>query len=297
MTILVAYLPERSGDAALHLGAELAVGLGTTLTVATVVPRPWPAPSMARVDGEFARWAQESADRTEQEVRTELARLAPDREVSFVRLAHPSTSTALLRAATRAETGPVDVLVLGSTTDSAEGRIVAGTTAARLLHTSPVPLALAPRGYTTADGLAPERLTCAYSGRHGAGDAVVRSAARLAGRLGVPLRVVTFAVRGRTMYPPEVGVTVEDEVLAALTEEAATALTRLVDSGVISPEVERTVVPGASWRDAVDQVSWADGDLLVVGSSPGSAVARVFLGSRASELIRNSPVPVVVTPD
>ena len=36
--------------------------------------------------------------------------------------------------------------------------------------------------------------------------------------------------------------------------------------------------------------------MLVVGSSAVGPVARVFLGSRASKIVRNSPVPVVVVP-
>jgi len=38
------------------------------------------------------------------------------------------------------------------------------------------------------------------------------------------------------------------------------------------------------------------GDVLVVGSSSIGPVARVFLGSRASKIMRHSPLPVVVVP-
>jgi nucleotide-binding universal stress UspA family protein len=36
--------------------------------------------------------------------------------------------------------------------------------------------------------------------------------------------------------------------------------------------------------------------VLVVGSSSIGPVARVFLGSRSSKIVRHSPVPVVVVP-
>jgi len=36
--------------------------------------------------------------------------------------------------------------------------------------------------------------------------------------------------------------------------------------------------------------------VLVVGSSSIGPVARVFLGSRATKIVRHSPVPVVVVP-
>ena len=38
------------------------------------------------------------------------------------------------------------------------------------------------------------------------------------------------------------------------------------------------------------------GDLLVVGSSRHGPLARVFLGSTATKIVRASPVPVVVVP-
>jgi len=53
---------------------------------------------------------------------------------------------------------------------------------------------------------------------------------------------------------------------------------------------------GASWEEAIDDVEWRDGDVLVVGSSSAAPPTRVFLGSRASRIIRHSPVPVIVIP-
>ena len=60
--------------------------------------------------------------------------------------------------------------------------------------------------------------------------------------------------------------------------------------------VETVVGHGETWAEAIDDVEWADGDVLVVGSSSIGPVARVFLGSRASKIVRVSPVPVVVVP-
>ena len=53
---------------------------------------------------------------------------------------------------------------------------------------------------------------------------------------------------------------------------------------------------GETWDEAVEDVEWADGDVLVVGSSSLGPIARVFLGSRAAKIVRHSPVPVVVVP-
>ena len=53
---------------------------------------------------------------------------------------------------------------------------------------------------------------------------------------------------------------------------------------------------GEDWEQALEDVEWRDGDLLVIGSSDAGPVARVFLGSRAGKIIRNSPVPVLTFP-
>jgi nucleotide-binding universal stress UspA family protein len=43
-------------------------------------------------------------------------------------------------------------------------------------------------------------------------------------------------------------------------------------------------------------VDWSDGDLLVVGPSSSAPAARLFLGSRASKIVRSAPVPVYLVP-
>ena len=53
---------------------------------------------------------------------------------------------------------------------------------------------------------------------------------------------------------------------------------------------------GESWEEALEDVEWEDGEVLVVGSSSIGPLARVFLGSRASQIVRHSPVPVIVVP-
>jgi nucleotide-binding universal stress UspA family protein len=53
---------------------------------------------------------------------------------------------------------------------------------------------------------------------------------------------------------------------------------------------------GEDWASAMNDVEWESGEVLVVGSSSLGAVARVFLGSHATKVVRHSPVPVVVVP-
>ena len=53
---------------------------------------------------------------------------------------------------------------------------------------------------------------------------------------------------------------------------------------------------GHDWETALNDITWHDGDLLLIGSSESGPVARVFLGSRAAKIIRHTPVPVLVVP-
>ena len=291
MTVVVGYLAGKSGAAPLHLAVGAARTLRTSLTVATVVPRPWTYPSPARVDAEYAAWADELAADSAREAQRLLGALPPV-EVSFHSHAHRSVSGGLVEVVT--ESG-ADVLVLGSAATGALGQVVVGSTADRLLHSCPVPVAIAPRGYRGARGGLLTRISCGYPGTADSVE-VVRRTAALAERLGVPLRVITFAVRGRTMYPPEVGLHAEDSILAAWEEQAGEMLARLRSDGVVDADVELAVVSGNGWDQALDDADWLDGEILALGTSPRGDVARVFLGSRGAKIVRHSPVPVLVLP-
>jgi nucleotide-binding universal stress UspA family protein len=188
-----------------------------------------------------------------------------------------------------------DLLVLGSSSNGQFGQVVVGSTADRLLHSSPVPLAIAPRGYRTARTGALTRITCGFPGTPESVP-VVKRVAGLAERFGVPLRVITFAVRGRTMYPPEVGLHAEDSILAAWEASARELLAKLRTDGVVGDDVVLQVVSGNGWDQALDAAEWQDGDILALGTSPRGDMARVFLGSRGTKILRHSPVPVLVLP-
>ena len=246
---------------------------------------------MAPLAAEYAAWADELAADSAREAQRLLGALPPV-EVGFHSHAHRSVSGGLVEVVT--ESG-ADVLVLGSAATGALGQVVVGATADRLLHSCPVPVAIAPRGYRGARGGLLTRITCGYPGTAESVE-VVRRTAALAKRLGVPLRVITFAVRGRTMYPPEVGLHAEDSILAAWEEQAGEMLARLRDDGVVDTDVELAVVSGNGWDQALDDADWLDGEILALGTSPRGDVARVFLGSRGAKIVRHSPVPVLVLP-
>jgi nucleotide-binding universal stress UspA family protein len=291
VTVVVGYRAGKVGLSGLHLAVRAARTLDTSLTVATVVPKPWLTPSLARVDAEYERWADHLGADSAKEARRFLHPLADGIDVNFVQRAHRSVSGGLIEAL-----GEVDaeLLVLGSLPSGGRGQVVIGSTADWLLHASPVPVAVSPREYRSYTGRL-TRLTCAYSATPDSIE-VVRRCFESAERFGLPVRVVTFAVRGKTMYPPEVGLDVEDSILEAWASHAREVLEGLKTEGVIGEDVAVEVVTGHDWKEALEKVAWQDGEMLALGTSPRGDIRRVFLGSNSGKILRHSPVPVMVLP-
>ncbi|OBH05157.1 MULTISPECIES: universal stress protein [unclassified Mycobacterium] len=291
MSVVVGYRAGEVGLSGLHLAVRAARSLGTSLVVATIVPQPWLAPSFARVDAEYQQWADNLAADSANEAARFLRGLCDGIEVAYVDRAHRSVSGGLIEVV---EQAGGEVVVLGSLPSGGRGPAVIGTTADWLLHASPVPVAISPRGYRARTG-GLTRLTCAYAATPDSVE-VVRRCSETARRFGLPLRVVTFAVRGKTMYPPEVGLHAEDEILEAWASQARALQAGLKTDRVIAEDVALEVVTGHDWGEALRKVDWQDGEILALGTRPRDEIRRVFLGSRSAKIIRESPVPVLVLP-
>lgn len=277
------------GPDALSLGRVLARSGDVDFTVCVVVPETWDHPSPARVDAEYAAFLQQYAEDAIAEAR---ASLGDDVRAEYVSTSSPSASEGLI--ATAAETGAA-LIVLGSARHGPLGRFTAGGIANEMLHASPVPVALAPQGYRPSPGTRLGRVTCAFSGSTQSRSAF-DAAAQLSRRHGVPLRLVTFVVRDRQMYPSQVGYDAEAMVAEQWRVQATEAQERALATLPNNATVEAAVVDGRDWEDAVHSLPWEEGEMLVVGSSRLGPVARVFLGSNSTKILRSSPVPVVVIP-
>ncbi|BBZ70815.1 universal stress protein [Mycobacterium paraseoulense] len=297
MTVVVGYRAGQVGLSGLHLGVRIARTWGTSLTVATIVPKPWLTPSRARIDAEFELWADALAAESAKEAARFLDTVADGIEATYVHRAHGSVSGGLLEVIHQVD---ADVLVLGSLPSGgrglgappAGGGVLIGSTADWLLHASTAPVAISPPDYRSHQGKL-TRLTCAYSATPDAIDVVKRCFA-FGQRFGVPVRVITFAVRGKTMYPPEVGLEVEGQVLQAWASQVRDILEGLKTDRIVGEDVALQVVTGRSWKEALAKADWQEGELLVLGTRPRGDIRRVFLGSRSTKIIRESPVPVLV---
>lgn len=164
-----------------------------------------------------------------------------------------------------------------------------------MLHSATVPVALAPRGYRPSSDARLGRVTCAFAGSTRSRTAF-DAAAQLSHRHGVPLRLTSLVVRDRQMYPSDVGYDAERlvaEQWQRQAEEAQQQALAMLPEGV---RAEAGVVGGRDWEEALDSLPWEEGEILVVGSSRLGPVARVFLGSNSTKILRHSPVPVLVIP-
>jgi nucleotide-binding universal stress UspA family protein len=288
MNYLVA-LTALGGRDALNLGRMLARTGDVTLTVCVVVPQTWDHPSPARVDAEYAAFLNQHAEDAIAEAREFLG--------DAVRAEYTSTSASsategLITTATEAGAA---LIALGSARHGPLGRFTVGGIANEMLHISPVPVALAPRGYRPSSDTRLRRVTCAFSGSTQSRSAF-DAAVQLSRRHGVPLRITTFVVRGRQMYPSQVGYDAERLVAEQWRAQAMEAQEKALATLPDDVAVEAGIIEGRDWEEALDSLPWDEGEVLVVGSSRLGPVARVFLGSTSTKIVRSSPVPVLVIP-
>lgn len=282
MTTVAGLTPGERGDAALHLGALVARSNGDDLTVVVVVPTPWP-PNPYRADAEYLAVQ-------EQQARHALAGVGdvvgPDVVVRGRLHRARSVSSGLLEVVAEESASSV---VLGSAGSGMLGQVALGGIAERILHSSEVPVTLAPGGFSAAPGARVGRVTVAYGRADRDSDLLARARA-VAERIGAALRVVCFAVRPPGAQGGSIEPQAEDLVVAEWRRAVVAEIADTAGAGL-----ETVVGQGGSWAEAVRDVSWSDGDVLAVGAS-SSPVSRFFLGSHASKIVRNAPVPVTLVP-
>ncbi|WP_347350714.1 universal stress protein [Intrasporangium sp.] len=293
MAIVVGYTTQESGVSALELAGVLARSLREPLVVTVVLASPNIAGVSDLVDGDrvgpLTQWGESVLDGAR-------AAVQPDVEASFQVRHASSIPTGLLESA--ADAG-ASALVLGSSSKGSLGRISLGSIVDRLVHAAPLPLALAPRGFRSGPAARIRRVSIGYAGSE-RGAHVVAAGAQLAQSVGADLRAVSLLVRPPqrlfgTIEPSADDVVVDEwaaRTKAAL-ETRLAATTATLGDGSVCP---LAVGVGLSWREAIRDVPWSDGDLLVLGPSSAARAARLFLGSRASKILRSAPVPVLMVP-
>jgi nucleotide-binding universal stress UspA family protein len=193
-----------------------------------------------------------------------------------------------------AEMENAGLVVVGSTHTGRAGRVLPGSTAERLLHGSPCPVAVAPKGYAqrSSDELAV--IGCGYDASLSAAHAL-ETAHRLAAATGAHLRVIrAFAPLAFETPPGSAAIggmaAYNDTLHERATKELESAIATIdAEPGV---EAEFTVGdPGEILAEASQQL-----DLLVVGSRGYGPMHAVMVGGVAGRLVREAACPVIVVP-
>ncbi len=290
MTIIAGFSSSRQGAAPLNLAAQIARSTGEKVIAAAIVERAFP-PRDDPVERDYLRYVSAQAHTSLERV---VKQLPADLEVSVVVRQSTSIPTGLMELV---EENDASLAVVGSSSSGLLGRIGLGSVTERLVHTASVPVAIAPRGY--APGSDPVRmLTAAYGGEADI-NGLIPAAAEMATRWSVPLRIVSFTVRPVGMFGGSIEPSAEDLVVqqwSRRTHDDIVKQLNEVRERIAVRDVTVAVGSGHDWREAVESVPWVSGDILLMGSGAAGPLARVFLGSAASKILRQVPVPVMIVP-
>lgn len=186
----------------------------------------------------------------------------------------------------------VALVVVGSTHHGPAGRVVPGSTGERLLHGSPCPVAVVPRGYADAGPIT--TVGVGYDGSDES-EAALAAAYQAARRFDAGLRVIRIfdasvvATPALMTVPGPYGNVHED--YEARQREGLDEAVAAMPSDV---RVETGFTAGSARHELAAQSELVD--LMVVGSRGYGPRAAVLLGSVTHTLLRKAACPVVVLP-
>jgi nucleotide-binding universal stress UspA family protein len=189
-----------------------------------------------------------------------------------------------------AEAEGADLVVTGTARHGTFGRMMLGNVSRDVLHGSPCPVAVAPRGFAAGP---PATIGIAYDHSPEAEKALtlaVATATALGARVKVREVVASDLLPTIAGYPI-VGM---DDIAKDLVDDARERLAErvaMLDAGV---DIEVEAVAGGA-ADRLDELA-ADVDLLVCGSRGWGSIRRVVLGSTANRLIHHAACPVLIVP-
>ena len=291
MKIVIGANPDDAGRDALALGTLLCRALDAEPVLCHVHPAAFNYPSKAHVDAEWSAYLHAEAEKVVAEAKQEMIDDYGWPDVRTVIGEHRSSGQGLADVAS-AELA--DYIVIGSAPGALSGAFQIGSTADKLLHGSPVPVAVAPSGYRNK---MPERLGKVVVGFRNTAESVqaLTKAAEMAETADVPLLALTVLVRHR-VYGSKLGPSAEDGVLAQLREDSEAAQEAATDLVQLRQGVERLTQVSDSPRSALQRLEWAGDEVLVLASARGGPLRRVFLGDMTYKMLRATPVPAIVLP-
>lgn len=284
--ILVGYEAGRGDRAPLEFGLAAAGFTGAPLIVAAVHSSVAGGGDVRAgvVDEELEEGSGETLDHLAEELRQQGI------DVDCRSLPGTSAARALHEAAEELGAG---LLVVGSTERGGIGRVLPGSTAQRLMHGAPCPIAVVPRSWQRGDGL--RTIGVGYVDTV-EGHNALEDALALARRSGAKLRVLSAAKErpatetygGGDALTPATRYEDLESALRVSAERAVEAAT----SGVSDVEIE----PDVSVGDPADFLIAASEqlDLLICGSRGYGPARAVLLGGVSRRVVSEARCPVIV---
>ena len=286
MSKIIVGVDESQGSAdAIALASRLAGMTGAKLMLVNVFPYDV-HPSRA-VSYEFETYMrQDSVDMLER-----LRKAHGDETVEIEAIPNPSSAHGLHALAEKLDAG---LIVVGSTHTGRAGRVLPGSTAERLLHGSPCPVAVAPKGYAHEATTEPGIIGCGFDGSPAARQAL-ETAHRIAAATGARLRVIRVSPPVVYDRPPVKGVPIGGISYSnELCDQASEELDEAVASLKGEPRGERFFAaghPAEILAEASEEL-----DLLVLGSRGYGPLHSVLVGGVAGRVVREAACPVIVLP-
>ncbi|MET4431805.1 universal stress protein [Mycolicibacterium sp. 624] len=282
MHLTVGYLATPTGDDGVALAGVLAKTFGATVDVVLVVREELPDGHPGR-----AQYQEFLLERGKEWISKAISTLAAAGIKAAATVTIGDSFPEMLMSF--AEEHHSDLIVVGGARDGFFGGHVIGPVSSALLHTSSIPVALAPRGYAEDPPAAITAVTAAVPTKAG-DDNPLPFAITLASAAGLSIRMVSL-VSAENLATAENLEDLRAQQIAAARENLAVADRALPDT-----TIESLVAEGMTLESALKKLNWSDSEVLVVGSSRFAAPKRIFLGSTASRILAGTDAPVIVIP-
>jgi nucleotide-binding universal stress UspA family protein len=203
-------------------------------------------------------------------------------------IADPSPARALHALADKRDAA---LVVVGSTGRGAVGRVVPGSTGERLLHGSPCPVAIVPRGYADAGPI--RSIGVGHDGSDES-DAALAAACDLARQYDATLRVIRVFDATRVGTPALMTMPGWESMRDDHEARQRESLDHTVATLPADLSVESAFIQGTAGTDLSSESEHVD--VMVVGSRGYGPRAAVLLGGVTHTLIRTAACPVIVLP-
>lgn len=280
--LAVGYLATPSGNDGVALASAIAAKTGAALDLICVVqPIPYDGQPgleqyMERLENQAAEWLAQGASHVPDGI-----------EVRTVVTVNESFTEGLIDVA---EQSGASMIIVGGTGDGLFSRHTLGTVSTELLHSSPMPVGLAPRGYARRRNVVIDMLTVAVPTKHSDSDPLPFSIG-FAELASIDLRLLSLV----SLEIPDA----DDESLAVRKHQVNVArqlLEETRDHVDAELDIDVLVADGNTLDEALDNLPWDDNDIISVGSGHLGADNRVFLGPTAARILKWTTAPVIVVP-